>query len=298
MLNKPVVILDAPSNLGLMQLNPDFEPGVYQMPNALRRAGLVERLSALDAGAVERLPYTGAIDPVTQVRNAPALADYAQTLASAITDILEADQFPLVLGGDCSILLSAGLALKPRGRYGLLFIDGHADFLQPETSMTKGAAGMDLALVTGHGPEQLTNIHGLKPYFREEDVILFGNRDIDDEVSTPQKLLFSTDVTFYTLAHLRTFGLVEYTHAVLKQFADLDGFWVHVDCDVLDSDLMPAVDSPMPDGFSYDELRDVLSIVLKSPHVMGLQLTIYDPDKDHDGRYAQKLVEVLSDACT
>jgi arginase len=49
-------------------------------------------------------------------------------------------------------VLAAALALRRRGRYGLLFIDGQADFFQPEADPYGEAASMDLAFVTGHGP--------------------------------------------------------------------------------------------------------------------------------------------------
>lgn len=67
-----------------------------------------------------------------------------------------------MLGGDCSILLGNLLALRHRGRYGLFFIDGHADFYQPEASLTGEVADMDLAIASGRGPDVLTNIDGLK----------------------------------------------------------------------------------------------------------------------------------------
>ena len=49
-------------------------------------------------------------------------------LAERIGELLDAGERPLVLGGDCSILLGAMLALRRRGRYGLAFVDGHLDF--------------------------------------------------------------------------------------------------------------------------------------------------------------------------
>ena len=61
-----------------------------------------------------------------------------------------------MLGGDCSILLGNLLALRRRGRYGLLFVDGHADFYHPEANPNGEAASMDLAFATGRGPEVLT----------------------------------------------------------------------------------------------------------------------------------------------
>ena len=36
---------------------------------------------------------------------------------------------------------------------------------------------MDLAIVSGRGPDILTNIDGLKPLVRDEDVVVFGYRD-------------------------------------------------------------------------------------------------------------------------
>jgi hypothetical protein len=64
-----------------------------------------------------------------------------------------------VLGGDCSILLGAMLALRRRGRYGLLYIDGDADFYQPEVNPLSGAASAsDLAFATGRGPDVVADI--------------------------------------------------------------------------------------------------------------------------------------------
>ena len=60
--------------------------------------------------------------------------------------IAENGEFPVVLGGDCSLLLGTMLALRRRGRYGVLYIDGNADFYQPEASPLRGAASAsDLA---------------------------------------------------------------------------------------------------------------------------------------------------------
>ena len=64
-------------------------------------------------------------------------------------DLLDRGRFPLVLGGDCSLLLGPTLALRRCGRFGLVFLDGHEDLLTPETSQSKDVAGMDLALACG-----------------------------------------------------------------------------------------------------------------------------------------------------
>jgi arginase len=150
------------------------------MAAALRAAGLVTRLRAEDAAEVAAPPYSPVLDPRRRVRNADAIRDYSHALAARLGELLDAGRFPLVVGGDCSILLGTMLGLRRQERYGLVFVDGHTDFGLPETSLTGGVAGMDLALVTGRGLETLRNLDGLGPLVRDEDVVVLGHRDVND----------------------------------------------------------------------------------------------------------------------
>src|SRR5687768_1867749 len=120
-----IALLDAPSNLGLRPPAPGRIPGVYRLPDAIRVHGLLERLGAHDAGRVPAPPYSPEPDPATGYRNGTALAAYSLALAERVEALLRAGHFPLVLGGDCSILLGDLLALRALGRFGLIFIDGH-----------------------------------------------------------------------------------------------------------------------------------------------------------------------------
>ena len=71
------------------------------------------------------------------------------------------------------------------------------------------------------------------------------------------------------------------------------GFWVHVDADVLDPAVMPAVDSPLPGGFGVAELTELARPLATNPVARGLQLTIYDPTLDPEARGATVLVDLL-----
>ena len=136
--------LEAPSILGL---RPN---GVEKLPEVLLGHGLCERVQGRRAGrVVPDAPYDPKRDPETLTLNARAIADYTRKLADAVAPLLDDGAFPVVLGGDCSIVLGPALALHRRGRYGLLFIDGHADFYQPEANPNGEAASMDFAFVTG-----------------------------------------------------------------------------------------------------------------------------------------------------
>src|SRR5262245_59413417 len=173
----PWSIIEAPSILGLRPT------GVQELPRALDAAGLAAGLGARRSGRVEPLPYDDRRDPRTGMLNTAALVEYTIRLADAVTAAHDRGERPLVLGGDCTILLGNLLALARRGRYGLLFLDGHADFYQPEAEPTGEAASMELALVTGRGPDLVTDLEGRRPLLRDQDVVVFGFRDADVAVA-------------------------------------------------------------------------------------------------------------------
>jgi arginase len=267
-------VLDAPSNLGLRPPSPGVEPGTRRLADALRACGLVEALGARDAGRVEAPPYA---DTVAQ--NRAAIPAYTRELANRIGALVDAGERPLVLGGDCSILLGAMLALRRRGRFGLAYVDGHLDFRHLGWAPAVGAvAGEDIAVITGRAEPELADIDGLGPYVAEGDVVAIGERERDPG---ERAAIASTGITVVDLDALRAGGV---------QRPALP-YWLHVDADVIDSALLPAVDSPAPDGLSFDELASVLREL--APDAVGVQVTVFDPDLDSDGSQARALTDCL-----
>ena len=296
-LERTIAVLDAPSNLGLRPPRPGAEPGCKKLAGALRGQGIVERLGAYDAGRLIPPPYSGEWDGKT-VRNAPAIARFSRDLAGRVEELLKEGHFPLVMGGDCSILLGNMLALRKRGRFGLAFLDGHLDFRHPGNSEAVGAAaGEDLALVTGRGGEDLTNLEDLKPLVLEEDVVALGERENDPETID----VLDTEIAVLDLAAVRKIGVAEVARRAVDRFErnQLDGFWIHLDADVLDDEVMPAVDSRQQDGLGRDELIALLKVLLASRLAAGMEVTIFDPDLDPDGKiasaFADDLVAALAD---
>jgi arginase len=293
---RPIALVDAPSNLGLAPPVPGKEPGVRRMAQSLRDLGLRDRLSAVDGGQVIAPPYRDERDVATGIRNAREIADYSVALARAVGRQLDAGRFALVIGGDCSILLGCLLALHPRGRYGLVFLDGHQDMQTPQVSRTGGAAGMDLALAVGIGPMMLAALGGAQPLVQPADVSMLGTRD-DPAWYTGDDVGRARDAMHVLyLDALRRTGMRAAGEAVAQRLthAGLAGGWIHLDVDVLDDRVMPAVDSRQADGLSYDELDALLRPVLDSGRVHGMNVTIYDPDLDPDGTAGQMLVDGLA----
>jgi arginase len=188
-----------------------------------------------------------------------------------------------VLGGDCSILLGTMLALRRRGRFGLFFIDGHADFYSPESEPFGEVASMDLALATGRGPAALADLDGRRPLVRDQDVVVFGFRDAESAREYGSPDVRQTGMHVFDLTEVRRLGPAEAARRGLTalEASGVEGFWIHLDADVLNDDVMPAVDYRMPDGLWPEELTEALAAVLASPLAMGMEVTIYNPALDN-----------------
>ncbi|WP_406412947.1 arginase family protein [Streptomyces sp. NBC_01614] len=289
-----IVVLDAPSNLGLRPPAPGTVPGCHKLAGALREQRIVQRLRGLEGGVVVPPRYDrGDWQEGDGVFNAAAIAGYTRRLADRIEHHVRAGDFPVVLGGDCSINLGAALALRRIGRYGLAVVDASPDFRHPGNSDRVGAAGgEEVALATGRGQEDLTNLEGLRPYLRDEDVRYLGIRDYFEEERAE---LADLKIPVVTVGDLREWG-AEALGSVTRQafeIPQLDGFWVHLDADALDPSVMPAVDSPDPEGLTPDELVALLRPLLASAHCVGLNVTIYDPDLDPEGTAGALLTDTV-----
>jgi len=289
-------VIDAPSILGLRPT------GVELLPKALRAAGLFERLNAEYGGIVApSSPYNHSRDEETKLLNAEAIKEHSLKLAEAVKRQLHKNKFPIVIGGDCSILIGNLLALRRLGRYGLFFIDGHSDFYLPEESPTGEVADMDLAIVSGHGPDILSNLDHLKPLVKEQDIVVFGYRDSAQSAQYGcQDIKKTTMINAVELVDVKKLGLKNTASLGIQTLLknELSGFWIHLDADVLDDSIMPAVDYRLPDGITFPELSNLLKLLLLSKKAAGISITIFNPTLDKDGsitrNFVSSIVEGLS----
>ena len=230
------------------------------MGEVLEAAGLGARLGAESAGRVEPPPYDPRRDRETGILNPAGLEEFSVRLADAVLAELHRGRFPIVLGGDCSNLIGCALALRRLGRFGVFFLDGHADFYQPEAEPSGEVASMDLAIVSGHGPGVLTDIEGRRPLVREEDIVAFGYRDAEQQREYGSQDIRTTAIHVFPLNEVRkpTVAATAGTAVRLLQGSGVQGIWIHVDADVLDDRIMPAVDYRLPGGLSWEELSAAL----------------------------------------
>lgn len=294
----PVEVLAAASAIGIRPYDDGRTPRSLDLaPAMLRAQGLVGRLGGRYAGELAPTPYRDFVRPPARVRNESALLEYTRRLGARVGQMLSGAPRPfvLVLGGDCSIvlgsLLGAGVVAP---RIGLVYVDAHADFATPQESLTGSAASMCLAMAVGRGDTPLARLRGDRALVRPRDVVLVGRRDGHEPASGHAALAMSS-IRDVTHLELQARGAAWTAAAALDRVAapGVDGFWIHVDADVLDAAIMPAVDSPEPGGLDVPTLVALLRPLVAHPRALGLQLTIYDPSLDEDGRCARRLVDLL-----
>lgn len=290
-----VQIISAPSILGLQS------DGVDRLAEAFLQDGLKQRVKS-DYPVVhvpvlnhQRSPVR---DITTQCLNAKAIKDFSIGLGVALLKVIEEDRFPLVLGGDCSILLGIMPALKVKMACGLIFIDAHADFYQPPKSLTGEVADMDLAIVTGRGPELLTNINNLKPYVLDKNVIHIGQRDQEETEKYGSEDIRKTSIACYGLNEIRQYGIRQTARKIHDHITTLevDQLWLHFDTDVLSDEINPAVDYRLPGGLEFEEVIFLIGGLLATGKVTGVSVTIYNPSLDVEGQIGKRIVGCLAKA--
>lgn len=287
-----IQIISAPSILGLKP------SGVEGLANALMNTGRLEKLQyveppievpTLNAG------YSTHRDPETKCLNPSAIRDFSKVLMRCIEEQVDRSKFPLVLGGDCSILIGIMPALKLKGNFGLIFIDAHADFYEPGKSTTGEVADMDLAIITGRGPDILTDIDNLKPYVEDKNVIQIGQRDAEQTKQYGSQDIGKTGISVFDVDTIQSAGLNDVIDSVVKCMSDsnLDGFWIHFDTDVISDDENPAVDYRLPGGIAFEEAGHLLNQLVHTGEITGMSVTIFNPALDSSGEIAIKIADCL-----
>ena len=273
--------------------------GERAAPAALRAAGLSGAIGA-DLGdaacaidSTKRDQHTGVLALPETVRAAHALA---HALAAALRD--RSGRRPLVVGGDCSILLGIFPALRREvGHAGLWFVDGHPDYLDGAVSETGETADMDLAVLTGDGAEPLITLAGAPPMVAVGDVVLIGHRTTElDEGSAEEVARLPADLRRIDTATVADDPAAAGRRAAAWLADAGRGVWLHLDVDVLDPESLPAVTYPQPQGLDWDQLAAVIEPLGRSPRLLGVSVADFRPDLDPTGELATRILDVLDRA--
>lgn len=263
-------------------------PDVENPAQSFRDEGLISLLKnkghyVTDIGDLTIPLCTNEIDSTTKVLNFDVWRDVSLGLSKTLVDVLDKETFPIVLAGDCSILMGIFDAYKTREfPLNLFFLDGHADFHNTDTSPTGEPADMELAALTGYLPKEIVTMTGRGPLLDEKNVIAYGINEHD--------LIEKSNIEVINRKLVSEYGIKPTFDKSLTSIQNPNlPIWLHFDVDVLDKEIMPAIHYPVEDGLSYDEVLETLTLLMKTNRMVGISIACYHPNLDFD-RTGMKLL--------
>ena len=232
-------------------------------------------------------------DPASGVIAIDDVVEMTHAVGDAVEGLRRDGRIPFVMGGCCSLVPGAlaGARRVDRG-VGLVYVDGHLDLYDGDTSPTGEAADMPIAVVLGRGPSTWVDAAG--SVTDADRVWLLGARDLEEALGYGHPHPGDIPGLSYVDADaIRATG----PNRVGGATADAMGAaWFHLDVDVLDETAFPATDYLMPGGLQMSELGDLLRPLLASPSLVGISVGCYNPDKDPGGANGDALAGLFRDA--
>jgi arginase len=278
--------------------------GVDMGPSAVRVANLNGRLRELgyeveDLGNVPVVQRESHPEGDPGARFLPQITETCAHLADSVAGILEAQKFPLVLGGDHSIAVGtvAGVSkhLRARGeRMGMIWIDAHADMNTPETTPSGNIHGMPLACCVGIGLKDLTGILGFAPKIDAANVALVGVRSVDEK---ERGNVQHSGVHVFTMRDIDERGLgAVMDEAIRVATSGTAGFHLSLDMDAVDPQEAPGVGTPVRGGITYREAHLAMETINDSGKMLSMEVVEVNPVIDEVNRTAVLAVELVMSA--
>ncbi|MBQ3921397.1 MAG: arginase, partial [Firmicutes bacterium] len=222
---KTIEIVGAPMDLGASKR------GVSLGPAAIRFAGIIEDIEKMgftvkDLGDIQGLP-----DGKTQdnMRHYEQVADMNKKVYEQILAIHERGSFPVLLGGDHSVVTGSVLATSARfGKIGLVWVDAHGDWNNDESTESGNMHGMSFSAACGGGPACMAD-YGQDPvYVDPKNCVQIGAREVDPK---ERLRMIENGVTVFSIDKIDKMGI----RSVVEQAIEIASYGtagIHLSFDI------------------------------------------------------------------
>jgi arginase len=240
----------------------------------------------IDDGGRAALARRGIAYRVVRVTRSVPFADTASAclalhreLAAVVATAAAAGELPIVLAGSCDAATGVLAGLAGR-RCGVVWIDAHADFNTPDSTVTGFFPGMALAIVTGHCYGAWWAQLGDAAPVPEEHVALLGARDLSPDAERERV----ERSHMLRVAWVRGEPDGDVDGAIAALAGRVEQVYVHIDLDALDPAIAPGiVDPPVPHGLTLRQIDHVLDAIAARLLPAAVAITTYTPSRDVDG---------------
>jgi arginase len=291
-----IALLGAPIDMGASQR------GTLMGPAALRTAGLPTLLETLgfevaDYGDLSIRDMADLADPPPENANHyREIQRWTRVLSHRGYEIAQTGAIPIFLGGDHSLSMGSVNAMarywQDTGRkLFVLWLDAHADYNTPATTLTSNMHGMAASFLCGESG--LDGLLGDEPRTPIEpgQLELFGTRSID---RLEKNLLRDRRISVVDMRAIDEFGVGVLIRRVIDKVRAHDGvLHVSFDVDFLDPDLAPGVGTTVPGGATYREAHLVMEMLHDCGLVRSVDIVELNPFLDERGRTARAAVELI-----
>jgi arginase len=264
-------------------------------PAALRAAGLIDRLRSIgyevtDLGD-DPVQLYRADEESPRARNVPRVLAMLEALKPRVEQAVKSGALPLILSGDCSVVLATIAGARRYFRYvSLIYMDRDADLNTPATTSSGSVDGMVISHVTGRGAAEMVRFWGEPPLVREPDVALFGVGRLDP---AEEEMLGRAPIRRYLAADVRRTGpALAAETAIERVHGNGNDFVLHFDVDVIAD--FHATNYPGSGGLNLDEVREALEVFATQKHLAAIDLSAYNPTKDSDRSGAKLIIDLLA----
>ncbi len=294
-MNKNISLIGVPSDIGA------GDRGAIMGPEALRVAGIAGELTMLGFTVKDTGNLTGPNNPERPPENGYRHLEenvtWCQNIQEAVYNELNEGQLPVILGGDHAMAIGSIAAIArfcadQNKKLCVIWIDAHSDFNTCETSPSGNIHGMPVAVVSGHGPEELLAIGHTVPMIAAENIYQVGIRSVDIK----EKLLVQeSDVMVFDMRRIDEIGMREAMSQILADVKAKDAY-IHVsfDVDSLDPTIAPGVGTTIPGGLTYREAQLCMEMIYDTDRVISLDLMEINPALDFQNSTAKLAVDLTA----
>jgi arginase len=288
-----ISLIGAPTDIGA------GTRGASMGPEALRVAGLKAALEARGLEVADRGNLTGPANPWRApeggYRHLPQVSAWNRAVHDAVHAELANEQLPILMGGDHCLAIGSVSAVARHCReqhrsLRVLWLDAHADCNTHRITPSGNLHGMPLACLTGHGPDELTQIGGRTPALDPTCLRLIGVRSVDEG---ERRLVHELGIEVFDMRYIDEMGMrhaMELALAVMERDTHLH---VSLDVDFLDPDIAPGVGTTVRGGPTYREAQLCMEMIADCGRLASLDIMELNPAFDVKNRTAELAVDLV-----
>lgn len=276
-------------------------PGVENGPKVLRDNNLLnifeENHNVTDMGAV-CVKY---IDPINKyeankkMKYLNGVVDANIQLADKVFSALTNKTVPITIGGDHALALGSIAGTSKyynNDNLAVVWVDAHGDINTDETTPSGNIHGMPLAASMGLGHASLTNLYFKGQKVKPENIFLLAVRDLD---IGELELIDKDNLNLWKIQDIKYKGL----NTVLEEFLlmlkskNIENIHFSFDIDALDPAYVPGTGTPVENGLSFPEGKQIIETVLSTNLVRSIDFVEFNPKLDKNNKTLETCTELL-----